>query len=76
MHALCQEAAMIPIRELGGLVSTIKKNEVTIIYMCLPAVFKLYICIDESGAFLEATTVRDHQLYSLHTIPSHDVDAQ
>ncbi|KAG0613299.1 hypothetical protein M758_6G092400 [Ceratodon purpureus] len=27
LKALCQEAAMLPIRELGGLVSTIKKNE-------------------------------------------------
>ncbi|KAG0559507.1 hypothetical protein KC19_10G110500 [Ceratodon purpureus] len=28
LKALCQEAAMLPIRELGGLVSTIKKSEV------------------------------------------------
>ena len=76
MHALCQEAAMIPIRELGGLVSTIKKNEVIIIYTFLPAIFKLYICIDEVGIFLEAITVRDCQLHSLHTIPSHYADAQ
>lgn len=28
LKALCQEAAMLPIRELGGLVSTVKKSEV------------------------------------------------
>jgi len=28
LHALCQEAAMVPIRELGGRVNTIKRNEV------------------------------------------------
>jgi hypothetical protein len=35
LKALCQEAAMLPIRELGGLVSTVKKSEVLYLFQYL-----------------------------------------
>ena len=41
LHALCQEAAMIPFRELGALVSTIEKNEVIYIYTYVLAIVKV-----------------------------------